>query len=133
MSDYIKLGPIDDLEAGHMKALEAEGHLFMVARVGDDYYVTDGHCAHLGGPLAKGVLDGMVVTCPWHHSQYDVGTGSCLRWTDWKGAVKSVAELAKHPRPIRAYLSKVENGVVWVGEQKPWGTAPEHGQAAASS
>ena len=35
----------------------------------------DGLCAHQGGPLAEGVLEGSVVTCPWHGWQFDVFTG----------------------------------------------------------
>jgi 3-phenylpropionate/trans-cinnamate dioxygenase ferredoxin subunit len=65
------------------------------------------------------VLEGSVVTCPWHHSQYDLTDGRVLRWTDWTGVAHTVAELARHPRPIRAYETKVEDGVLWVGPQKP--------------
>jgi 3-phenylpropionate/trans-cinnamate dioxygenase ferredoxin subunit len=125
VSDYIELGPVDDMQPGTMKVLDTEKHDFLIARVGDEYYITDAHCPHLGGPLGKGVLEGTVLTCPWHHSQFDLKDGSCLRWTDWKGAVLSVAELARHPRPVRAYESKVEGGVIFVGHQKPPGSVPE--------
>jgi nitrite reductase/ring-hydroxylating ferredoxin subunit len=33
----------------------------------------------MGGPLPEGTLQGHVVTCPWHGSQYDVRTGRALR------------------------------------------------------
>lgn len=125
MADFIKLTSTDGFGPGTMREVEAEGHHLLVSRVGDDYYVTDARCPHLGGHLAKNALEGTVVTCPLHHSQFDVADGSCLRWTDWKGAVLTIAELARHPRPLRAYESKVEDGTVFVGPQKPPGRIPE--------
>ena len=118
MADFIPLVDIDDFENGTMRQVDLEGHEFLVARVDGEFYVTDARCAHLGGHLARGVLEGSVVTCPLHHSQYDVRDGRVLRWTDWSGMALSVAKLARHPRPIRAYESKVEDGKVWAGEQK---------------
>ncbi|HEY5540678.1 MAG TPA: Rieske (2Fe-2S) protein [Coriobacteriia bacterium] len=118
MADFIELTSAEGFEDGTMRQVDLEGHEFLVARVSNDFYVTDARCAHLGGHLARGVLEGSVVTCPLHHSQYDVRDGSVLRWTDWSGMALSVAKLARHPRPIRAYESKVEDGKVWVGPQK---------------
>lgn len=125
MSGFIEITTTEGFEPGTMRSVELDGHKLLVARVGDDYYVTDGHCPHLGGPLVEGNLEGVVLTCPWHHSQFDLSNGNCLRWTDWKGPVLTISELARHPRPVRAYESKVEDGKIFVGPQKPPGTAPE--------
>jgi 3-phenylpropionate/trans-cinnamate dioxygenase ferredoxin subunit len=125
MSGFIEVTSTDGLEPGTMREVEVDGHKLLIARVGDSYHVTDARCPHLGGHLAEGVLEGTVVTCPRHHSQFDLADGSCLRWTDWKGAVLTIAELAKHPRPLRAYDSKVEDGKVFVGAQKTPGRVPE--------
>jgi 3-phenylpropionate/trans-cinnamate dioxygenase ferredoxin subunit len=124
MSGFIEVTGTDGLEPGTMREVEVDGHKLLVARVGEEYYVTDARCPHLGGHLAEGALEGTVVTCPRHHSQFDLADGSCVRWTDWKGAVLTVAELAKHPRPLRAFESKVEGGKVLVGPQKPPGRVP---------
>ena len=40
-------------------------------------FTLDGICPHAGGPLAKGALNGNVVTCPWHGWQFD-DDGSAL-------------------------------------------------------
>ena len=119
MADLIRLTETGGFEAGTMRSVEVDKHEFLVARVGDEYLVSDARCPHLGGHLAKGVLEGTVVTCPLHHSQFDLADGHVIRWTDWKGAVLTVAELVKHPRPLRVYESKVEDGAVWVGSEKP--------------
>jgi 3-phenylpropionate/trans-cinnamate dioxygenase ferredoxin subunit len=124
MSEFIELTTTGGFEPGTMREVELEGHKLLVVRAGEEYFVTDARCPHLGGPLAKGVLEGTVITCPWHHSQFDVRDGSCLRWTSFKGAVLTVAELARHPRPLRAYECVVNDGRLLVGAQKPHGSVP---------
>jgi 3-phenylpropionate/trans-cinnamate dioxygenase ferredoxin component len=118
MTDRIGLTTTEGFEDGTMREVDLERDQFLVSRVGDQYYITDARCPHMGGELAYGELDGTIVTCPRHHSQFDVRDGSVVRWTDWSGMALSVAKLARHPRPIRAYECKIEDGMIWVGPQK---------------
>ena len=119
MSDFIRLVDTAGFDAGTMRQVDLDKHEFLVARVGDEFLVSDARCPHLHGHLANGVLEGSVITCPVHHSQFDLADGHVIRWTDWKGAVLTVAEIARHPRPLRVYTTKVEDGAVWVGAEKP--------------
>jgi 3-phenylpropionate/trans-cinnamate dioxygenase ferredoxin subunit len=124
MSDFIKLVEAAAVAEGAMIEVESDGHPLLVANVGGTFLVTDARCPHLGGHLAQGVLEGAVVTCPWHHSQFDLKDGHVVRWTDFSGAILSIAELARHPRPLRVYEAVVENGFVMVGHQKDPVTMP---------
>ena len=65
----------DELNDGEMKMKEINGHEYMIAQVGDNYYASDNRCPHMGGNLSIGKLDGNVVTCPRHHSQFDITDG----------------------------------------------------------
>ncbi|MEI7813625.1 MAG: Rieske 2Fe-2S domain-containing protein [Coriobacteriia bacterium] len=118
MSDFVFLTNIDDLVDGAMKQADAGGHEFLVARVDGAYFATDARCPHLHGHLTRGTLVGTVVTCPLHHSQFDLTDGAVVRWTDFTGAVKSVAEFARHARPLRVYEVSVEGFKLSVGPQK---------------
>ena len=73
----------------------------------------------MGGNLAKGKLDGNVVTCPLHHSQLDLTTGAIIRWTDWTGPLDSVSEAIRHPRPLVTYAVAVADGKVLIGPANP--------------
>jgi 3-phenylpropionate/trans-cinnamate dioxygenase ferredoxin subunit len=119
MNDYTEVMSVDDLPEGAMKAVTAGGHEILVAHVGGSFYATQEHCAHMGGNLAKGTLDGAVVTCPLHHSQFDVTTGRVVRWTDWTGALDTVSEAVRHPRPLATYAVAVADGKVLIGPAKP--------------
>jgi 3-phenylpropionate/trans-cinnamate dioxygenase ferredoxin subunit len=118
MSGFVNLIAASEVLEGVMKEVESDGHPLLVANVGGRYLVADARCPHLGGHLAEGVLAGAIVTCPRHHSQFDLTDGHVVRWTDFAGAVLTIAELARHPRPLRVYEAVVENGSVMVGRQK---------------
>jgi nitrite reductase (NADH) small subunit len=53
------------------------GRSYAVFEVDGELQVTDAACPHRGGPLAKGVVRGGVVTCPWHWYSFDLRSGAC--------------------------------------------------------
>lgn len=79
MSNTISLIKVAEVAAGCSAEVVAEGRVFAVYNVDGEFSVLDGICPHAGGPLGKGMLNGNVVTCPWHGWQFDVTTGQhCL-------------------------------------------------------
>jgi len=118
MEEFVELTDVGDLADGQMKQVDLDGHEFLVANILGAYYVSDARCPHLHGHLVKGTIAGTVLTCPVHHSQFDLADGSVVRWTDFTGALKSVADLARHPRPLRVYVTRMEGSSLWVGPQK---------------
>lgn len=70
MEEFTAVGTVDDLKPGSMKEVEVKGKKVLLARIGDKFYATEGRCAHMGGILANGKLEGNVVTCPRHGSRY---------------------------------------------------------------
>jgi 3-phenylpropionate/trans-cinnamate dioxygenase ferredoxin subunit len=116
--DFIEVMSVDGLDDGQMTQVEVDGHKMLVANVAGEFFVSDAHCPHLHANLTKGTLEGTVVTCPLHHSQFDLRDGHNVRWTDWKGAAKSVAEFTRHPRPLRVFETKVDDGTLYMGPQK---------------
>lgn len=111
---FIELAAADDLSEGSMKMVLVEGQEILLARVGDDYYCAENRCPHMGGNLSQGLLEGTVITCPRHHSQFDLTDGHVIRWTDFGGIKKSIGKLFKSPRPLKTYPVKVEDGKILV-------------------
>lgn len=114
MADFVDVLGEEELQDGTMKAVDVEGVKVLVARVGGDYYAADNACPHLKGNLSEGKLEGSVVTCPKHGSQFDLTDGHAVRWTDWRGMKLSVAKALKSPRPLKTREVKVEGGRVMV-------------------
>lgn len=67
-----------DLHDGQLRCVEADGTAVMVARAGGELYALSDHCAHRGGPLHEGRLDGLTVSCPWHDSVFDLRDGALV-------------------------------------------------------
>ena len=114
MSDFVEVLGTQELRDGEMKAVSIAGKKILVARAGGDYYAADNACPHLKGSLADGTLEGSVVTCPRHGSQFDLADGHVVRWTDWSGMKLSLARTLKSPRPLKTYQVKVEGDKVLI-------------------
>jgi 3-phenylpropionate/trans-cinnamate dioxygenase ferredoxin component len=72
MGDYVEVARVGELDDGSMIMFTYEGKELLVARLGNSYYCVDNRCPHMVGDLSKGTLDGTVITCPRHHSQFDI-------------------------------------------------------------
>ena len=104
----------DDLNNGEMKVVPAAGREILLARVGDSYYAAESRCPHLGGKLAEGKLEGTIVTCPLHGSQFDLADGRVIRWTNFTGFAAKLGKMLKSPRSLVIYRVKVEGDSVLV-------------------
>lgn len=105
---FVEILKKDELNDGELKMADIEGHEFLIARVGDNYYASDNRCPHMGGNLSIGKLEGTVITCPRHHSQFDLTDGHVIRWTDWTGLKLTAAKIFKSPRDLKTYEVKIE-------------------------
>jgi 3-phenylpropionate/trans-cinnamate dioxygenase ferredoxin component len=117
MDEFLQLTTTRGLEAGGLKAASLDDHELLVARVDQEYFIADGRCPHMGGNLPDGKLDGTILTCPRHHSQFDLRDGHVVRWTDWEGAKLGIGKLLRHPRPLRTYAVKIDGDNILVGPE----------------
>ncbi|HEX3246658.1 MAG TPA: Rieske 2Fe-2S domain-containing protein [Chloroflexota bacterium] len=67
-----------DLPQGQPQLAEIDGSRLLLLRRGNDVSAIAESCAHLGGPLSEGELNGDVITCPWHGSRFNVRTGELI-------------------------------------------------------
>jgi len=111
MSKFIELAKTEELKSGAMKKVTAEGQEILLARVGDKYYATANRCSHMNGDLSQGKLEGTVVTCPRHGSQFDISNGRVVRWLKG-GLMSKLAGALKTSRALRVYNVKIEDGRV---------------------
>lgn len=75
MSTFHKVGTTDELAPGEMKAVEVEGKEILLVNLDGEFYAIDNICAHAGGSLVEGFLEGEEVECPLHGSRFNVKTG----------------------------------------------------------
>jgi 3-phenylpropionate/trans-cinnamate dioxygenase ferredoxin component len=101
--DKIEIGKVNDLKPNEMKMVLVHGKEILLARIGDNYYAADNRCPHMGGNLSQGKLEGTIVTCPRHASQFDLKDGHVVRWTNWPSALIAVDQVRSRRRPLTVY------------------------------
>lgn len=114
MSNLVEVGKTGELASGTMKKVLVQGREILFAMVSDSYYATDNCCPHMGGRLSEGKLEGTVVTCPLHGSQFDLSDGQVVRWLRGAGLISRIGKVLKSPRPIFTYNVKVEGDSVLI-------------------
>ena len=75
----VKVSSLDLIPSGTMKQFYVGDREVLIINIGGRFYGLSARCAHAGAPLAEGTLNGEVLTCPWHYSQYKITDGSVLR------------------------------------------------------
>lgn len=50
----------------------------LVTKIDNEYYAIDNKCTHMGGSLYEGELEGNEITCPRHHTKFDVRSGKVI-------------------------------------------------------
>jgi len=104
----VEVGRASELSPGQMKRVVVSGREILIARVGDRYYAADNRCPHMGGNLSQGTLDGTVVTCPRHGSQFDLSNGNIIRWTTWPSVLVAADQIRSRKRSLRIYPVTVQ-------------------------
>jgi NADPH-dependent 2,4-dienoyl-CoA reductase/sulfur reductase-like enzyme/nitrite reductase/ring-hydroxylating ferredoxin subunit len=61
-------------DGGMLSGVVGEARVF-VWRSGKRLRAYNADCPHLGGPLYKGIVEGVTIRCPWHHACFDLATG----------------------------------------------------------
>jgi nitrite reductase (NADH) small subunit/3-phenylpropionate/trans-cinnamate dioxygenase ferredoxin subunit len=100
LAEFSSVLKTSDVAPGEMKLVTLGDVEIVVANVAGSYCAFGNTCPHEGGPLAEGELDGDIVTCPWHFTEFNIRTGE---------VVEGVTD-----EPIPVYEVRVEDGEVQV-------------------
>jgi 3-phenylpropionate/trans-cinnamate dioxygenase ferredoxin subunit len=114
MGKFILAGNRSDVPVGGMISVNLEGTVVLLANAGGNIYAINNKCPHLGGNLSRGTLNGTIVTCPVHGSQFDVTTGKNLRWLKGTGISTSLGKMLKAPADATAYIVRIDGQQIQV-------------------
>jgi nitrite reductase/ring-hydroxylating ferredoxin subunit/uncharacterized membrane protein len=76
--DFVPVLSDSDLPEGTPRAVDARGVRVVLVRRGGQVYALAESCAHMGGALSEGCLEGNALRCPWHGSLFALEDGRVL-------------------------------------------------------
>jgi 3-phenylpropionate/trans-cinnamate dioxygenase ferredoxin subunit len=114
MSNFVEAARIVEIADGGMKKIAIGGTGILLAKSNGQFYATELFCPHLGADLSTGTLEGTILTCPMHNSQFDLRDGHVIRWTDLTGIRLAFASKARPPRSLKCYPVRIEGDRVLV-------------------
>ena len=75
---FVELAKTRDILPGGMKMAKSGSAEIVLCNSGGKFYALDRRCGHMNAGLEWGSLDGTILTCPYHHVQFDIVTGEAL-------------------------------------------------------
>ena len=75
---FTRVARFDELVEAQPNAAQFKDTPIVLVRRGNNAFALAARCAHAGGPLAEGTVEGDTIKCPWHGSTYDIATGSVV-------------------------------------------------------
>ncbi len=70
---------VSEIAVGRGRVFDVAGRQIAIFNLGGRFAAIDNTCPHRGGPLADGMVNGDVVTCPWHGWMFDCNSGKSTR------------------------------------------------------
>jgi nitrite reductase/ring-hydroxylating ferredoxin subunit len=101
MAEFLTVAKSGDIAENELIAVDVDGTPVAIANVDGTFYAFDDTCTHRQCSLAEGELDGTVVTCPCHGSQFDVTTGDVV-------AAPAVEPVASYPVRVEGDTIQIE-------------------------
>lgn len=96
MPGWHEIGEVTDFQEGTQRVACDERELFVDKR-GDQIKVYDSHCPHQVTNIPELAIEGEQLTCPKHGWKFDLKSGDCIE---------------KGKRPLTAFETRVQNGLL---------------------
>jgi nitrite reductase/ring-hydroxylating ferredoxin subunit len=81
-SRRLAVAAVGEIAEGQRKIIQVDDLSIGLFHHHGGWYAIRNSCIHQGGPVATGVLEGDVLTCPWHGYRYDLPSARCLTEPD---------------------------------------------------
>lgn len=98
----MKIAKVTDLKDDEMKEVSVNGKSILLINSSGKFYAVDSHCSHRHLSLVKGKVDGNMITCPYHGSQFNIVDGTVVH--------------GPAAKPLKTYYVKIQGDDIEIGE-----------------
>lgn len=104
-----------DVAPNTMRGMKRDSNDYLVVNDNGTFRVYQNKCPHRGARLSAGKLEAGVLTCPWHHSRFDIHSGKLLSGPEIGPAVPFIRKMiAAFVRGLREYPVEIRGDSVVV-------------------
>ena len=100
---WTPIAALSEVPQGSSTVVYHQGEQVVLFHTPDGVFALANRCSHANGPLADGVVEGAMVTCPYHSTQFDLATGVPL--------------CGPASRPVARYDVKIEDGRIYLASE----------------
>jgi len=75
VEEFFRAASLNDLKTERMLVVSGADRPVLLCWSEGRPFALDNRCPHMGFPLSKGTLGSGVLTCHWHHAQFDLQSG----------------------------------------------------------
>jgi len=111
---FTKVAETGDISPGETLKVKIRDQEILIANIDGSYYAIDNKCNHHKGDLSKGNLNGKILTCPVHGSQFDITSGRNV-----KGPKLLVFRVKTED--LKSHEVKIEGNNILVFQKSTWG------------
>ena len=114
--NWHKVLPETDLPEGSRHVVKVQDHSILLIHEEGTIYAMVSACPHMRLPL-KGakITDSETITCPFHHSAFDLKTGDVKAWSPWPPVVGKMLGSVSREKALHVFQTRVADGHIWIG------------------
>ena len=75
VEEFFRAASLNDLKTERMLVVSGADRPVLLCWSEGRPFALDNRCPHMGFPLSKGTMESGVLTCHWHHAQFDLQSG----------------------------------------------------------
>jgi nitrite reductase/ring-hydroxylating ferredoxin subunit len=116
--EWLKALAEDDLAEGERQVIQIDDQSILLIQYQGRIYAVVSTCPHMGAPLKDAKITDHTLTCPRHHSAFDLDTGDVKEWSPWPPAVGRMLGALSRQKALKTFPTKVEDGAIWIGVER---------------
>ena len=116
--EWARVLKTEELPEDARRVVDVGGRAILVLRHEGQIYAIVAACPHLRLPLKGAKISDHTLTCPWHHSAFDLTSGDVKEWSPWPPALGRMLGTLSREKALKVFPTKVEDGAIWIGIEK---------------
>ena len=113
--EWFKALAEDELPEGARQVVQVGEQSVLLIHHQGQIHALASACPHMGQSLTRAKIEGETITCPRHHSAFDLRTGDVQAWSPWPPAVGRMLGALSREKALPVYPTKVQENTIWVG------------------